>query len=148
LDKCNLNDYAYKILTARGYPSWLDWIDGGATTLWEEWEIPEDSSISHNHHMYSCFMAWMIKSLGGIRLAEDSAAWDRVKISPCFGPLDFVRAHVDTPKGRIAVSWERRKTGIELAVDIPAGVEADYAGNKLPAGKSRFVIEAGLTEFG
>jgi alpha-L-rhamnosidase len=143
LDKCNLNDYAYKILTARGYPSWLDWIDGGATTLWEEWKIPEDSSISLNHHMYSCFMAWMIKSLGGIRLAEDSAAWDKVKINPSFEALDFVKAHVDTPKGRIAVAWERRKAGIELTVDIPAGVEADYAGNKLPAGKSSFAIEAG-----
>jgi alpha-L-rhamnosidase len=140
LDRCNLNDYAYRILTARGYPSWLDWIDGGATTLWETWQ----KGNSKNHHMYSCFMAWMIKSLVGIRLAEDSAGWDRVTIRPYFAPLDFVRGHVDTPRGRIAAGWERRETGVELTVDIPAGVEADYAGKKLPAGRSVLFIEGGL----
>jgi alpha-L-rhamnosidase len=95
--------------------------------------------------MYSCFMAWMIKSLAGIRLAEDSA-WNKVEIKPYFGPLDFVKAHVDTPKGRIAVTWERRENNIELTVDIPAGAEAMYAGKKLPAGQSGFVIEAEMRE--
>jgi alpha-L-rhamnosidase len=142
LDGWNLNGFAYKILTARGYPSWLDWIDGGATTLWETWQ----KGNSKNHHMYSCFMAWIIKSLVGIRMAEDSAGWNKVEIKPYFGPLNFVKGHVDTPKGGIAVAWERRENSITITVDIPPGVEAVYAGKKLPAGSSGFMIEAEMQE--
>jgi alpha-L-rhamnosidase len=142
LDASGLNDYAYKILSARAYPSWMDWIDGGATTLWETWQ----KGNSKNHHMYSCFMAWMIKSLAGIRMADNSRAWERVEIKPYFAPLDFCKAHVDTPKGRISVSWERRGSGIVLSVHIPPGVEAFYGGRKLPAGSSALAVEAPMGE--
>jgi hypothetical protein len=91
-------------------------------------------------------MAWMIKSLAGIRMAEDAAGWNKVEIKPYFGPLDFVRARVDTPGGRIAVAWERRENSINITIDIPSGVEAVYAGSKLPSGRSSFVAEAGLRE--
>jgi alpha-L-rhamnosidase len=137
LDAWDLNEYAYKMLTAKGYPSWLDWIDDGATTLWETWQ----AGNSKNHHMYSCFMAWMIKSLAGIRMAEDSRAWEKVEIKPYFAPLDFVKAHVDTPRGKIAVHWERQGNKIVLHTDIPQGIEAVYAGKKLPAGSGSITIE-------
>ena len=29
LSKCGLEEYAYKIITAKGYPSYVDWIEGG-----------------------------------------------------------------------------------------------------------------------
>jgi alpha-L-rhamnosidase len=137
LDACGLKDYAYKILTSRGYPSWMDWVDNGATTLWETWQ----EGNSKNHHMYSCFMAWMIKSLVGIRMADNSRAWERVEIKPYFGPLDFCKGHVDTPKGRIFVSWERRGSRIMLTTYIPPDIDAFYEGKKLPSGASDVTIE-------
>jgi dienelactone hydrolase len=142
LDACGLNDYAYKILSAKGYPSWMDWIDGGATTLWETWQ----KGNSKNHHMYSCFMAWMVKSLAGIRMAENSKAWEKVEIKPCFAPLDFCKGHVDTPKGRISVNWERRGNSIVLTFHIPPDIEAFYDGKKLPPGSSVLTIEAPMGE--
>jgi alpha-L-rhamnosidase len=144
LDACGLNDYAYKILSARGYPSWMDWIDGGATTLWETWQ----KGNSKNHHMYSCFMAWMIRSLAGIRMAGNSRAWEKVEIKPCFAPLDFCRGHVDTPKGRISAGWERRGNNIVLSVQIPPDIQAFYGDKKLPPGSSSITIEAPMGEAG
>lgn len=29
LNKCGLEEYAYKIITAKGYPSYVDWMEGG-----------------------------------------------------------------------------------------------------------------------
>lgn len=49
LEKCGLDDWGLRILTADGYPGYMYWIDHGATTLWETWKCTD----SHNHHMYS-----------------------------------------------------------------------------------------------
>ena len=136
LDASGLNDYAYKILTSRGYPSFNDWLDGDATTLWETWQ----EGSSKNHHMFSCFMAWLMKSLVGIRMAEGSIAWNDVEIKPYFAPLDFCKGHVDTPQGKIAVSWERKKNGILLTVDVPRGINAMYDGKKLAAGHNSITV--------
>ena len=68
LDQCGASEYAYRVLTAKGYPGYMVWLDGGATTLWETWQCED----SHNHHMYSDFMGWLIKSLVGIRPTFDA----------------------------------------------------------------------------
>ena len=136
LDAADLNDYAFKILCSRGYPSYMDWIENGATTLWETWQ----EGSSKNHHMFSCFMAWIIKSLAGIRMKEDSCAWKEIEIKPYFAPLDFCKAYVDTPQGRIIVSWERKEENIILNTDIPPGIDAYYLGEKIRTGMNRITI--------
>ena len=52
LEKCGLHDWVMKILASDGYPGYMNWLDKGATTLWETWQCGD----SHNHHMYSCIL--------------------------------------------------------------------------------------------
>lgn len=88
LDKCDLSEYAYKIITARGFPSYSKWIEDGDTSLCETW----DNHSSHNHHMYSSFTMWIIKSLCGFSL--DKKTIKTVK------PLDCVESFALTYKKR------------------------------------------------
>lgn len=129
LNKCGLQEYAFRILTSEGFPSFSDWIKDGATTLFEMW----NEEYSKNHHMYSCFMAWMMKSIIGIRYT--SPAYDSVVIEPCFfDGLDFASGHIDTPHGRISVDWKKESDGVHVSISIPKGISAQYNGKALNAG--------------
>ena len=83
LNQCGLWEYAYRILTAEGYPGYRDWFDQGAVTLWETWDWA-DRHDSKNHHMYSDVMSWMIKTILGIRQEEGSAGFSRILVEPHF----------------------------------------------------------------
>lgn len=138
LNACGLEDYAYKIITAKGYPSFTDWIENGATTLWEHWNMRQ----SKNHHMYSDFMSWLMKTLVGIRLCEDAPSYERVEIHPIFLPeLDFCHGYTETPKGKIDVSWLREHGAVTLRVTVPENVTAVCPYGPLKAGMNVLTIE-------
>jgi len=131
LNACGLAEYAYKIITAKGYPSYTRWLDCGATTLWETWQ----PSNSKNHHMYSDFMSWIMKTLVGINIVE--AGYEKVEINPEFiSELEFCRGHIDSPKGKIEVDWNRIDDKIILEVTVPEKVIAVYNEKQLNAGKN------------
>ena len=135
LDTCGLSEYAYKIITAKGYPSYDNWLEGGATTLWEDWR----GNTSHNHHMYSDFMAWIMKTLAGINIDSERPGYKAVKISPRFvSELDYFNGYRDVSQGRISINWKRVDGLIRLEIDIPEGIEAEYNGKTLSAGKNEF----------
>ena len=137
LNKCGLQEYGYRILTARGFPSYRSWIENGATTLWERWSCRD----SKNHQMYSDFMSWLIKTAGGICPDETKPCYDTVEVRPYyFEDLDFVRAHYDTPKGRVETEWNRTKNGILLKITAPNDGTVIYNGEVLPEGVSIFNI--------
>ena len=121
LNKCGLEEYAYKIITAKGFPSFLAWKEAGATTLLEKWQMDE----SQNHQMYSDFMSWIIKTLVGINLSANSLAYQKVDIKPIFiDELKYCHGYTETPYGKITVSWKRHDNKISLKVTIPEGVVA------------------------
>ena len=131
LNKCGLAEYAYKIINAKGYPSYSRWLEGDATTLWETWQ----PGNSKNHHMYSDFMSWIMKTLVGINILE--AGYKKIEIKPEFIPdLDFCRGHIDAPGGRIFVGWKRAGGKITLEILIPEKISAVYNGNILKQGKN------------
>ncbi len=135
LNKCGLHDYAYKIITAKGFPSYSVWLEDGATTLYEMWDVV----ASKNHHMYSDFMSWMMKTIIGINQAEDSVAFAKVNISPIFfEELDYAKGSSDTVNGKVEVEWKRENGKVYLKVMIPDGMEAYYRGTKLCAGINEF----------
>ena len=132
LSKAGLSEYAYKILCAKGFPSYSAWVEDGATTLYEYW----DSTTSKNHHMYSDFMSWMVKTVLGIRPCLDSPGFEKAEIAPFFFEgLDFAEGHCDTVRGRISVRWEREEGRIRLAVKAAEGIEACLFGECLPDGQ-------------
>ncbi len=139
LNKCGLEEYAYRIITAKGRPSYGEWLDGGATTLWEKWNDRE----SKNHHMYSDFMSWLMKTPGGIDHAEGGEGFTRVKIAPRFlSALSWCRAMQNTVRGKVTVEWVRSGDTANLIFTVPEGITAEFEGNEYTAGEYCFVLSA------
>ncbi len=145
LNRCGLEEYGYRILTASGFPSYRDWIEDGATTLYEYW----NREYSKNHHMYSCFMAWMMQSIIGIRIAEP--AYDAVELAPCFfDGLDWAKGGIDTPHGTLSVEWRKASDGVHVNFEVPQGIRARFRSQTIPAGRRELIVngqpEAGRSE--
>ncbi|MBQ4630179.1 MAG: family 78 glycoside hydrolase catalytic domain [Clostridia bacterium] len=135
LNKCGLQEYAYKIITSKGFPSYSDWVTNGATALYEYW----DMTTSKNHHMYSDFMSWMIKTILGISPNSLKPGFEEVHISPYFfSDLSFSEGYCETVKGKISVIWERKFDVIKLEIEIPEEINAYYKSKKLLTGINTF----------
>lgn len=122
LDLCHMQEDAYRIITAHGRPGYREWIENGATTMWEMYSTEK----SKNHHMNSCVMMWFVKSLLGLRQQEGSNAFRRLRLTPSFLPaLDSCRGSFLTASGAISLQWQRQETGEVLyTVALPEGVTA------------------------
>lgn len=137
LNMCGLQEYAYKILTVRGYPSYVDWLDNGATTLFEYWNMRS----SKNHHMYSDFMSWMMKTVVGICPDENRPSFESVEVKPYFfEKLSYAKGHYEAPFGRVEVEWRREQDGIHLEIIAPKSDTVIYGESYLPKGKSIFIV--------
>lgn len=137
LNKCGLEEYAYKIITAKGFPSYLNWMEDGATALYERWDMSE----SQNHHMYSDFMSWMIKTILGISPDINYPGYERMDINPYFiKQLSYAKGYCDTVRGRISVEWKRIGDKIKLRIDTPYAAEVYYKGKKLKSGSNTITL--------
>jgi alpha-L-rhamnosidase len=115
-------DLAGKVVMHEGFPGWFNMLDHGATTLWESW-IGSDNIYSHCHPMFGSISAWMIKSLIGIQIAEDAVGCDKVHICPhAVAGVTSASGWLNTPKGRITVSWRLENGKLELDADVPEGI--------------------------
>lgn len=134
LDKCGLSEYAYKIINVDGCPGYKYWLEKGATTLWEYWEsIP----ASRNHHMYSDFMSWIVKNLGGISLDENKIGSLEYILNPKY--IDDLK-HVKCSSDGIEVDWHRENDIIILKIKVDKGVKLNYNGKLLECGEHIFNI--------
>jgi alpha-L-rhamnosidase len=114
-------DLAYRIATQRSFPSWGYWIDNGATSLWEMWDLGS-RSLDHAF-LGGAIEDWFFKDLAGIRPAAPGFETVEVRPEPVAG-LDRARAATRTPFGRVAAGWERRGDGLRLDVTVPVGSRA------------------------
>ncbi|MHB9034080.1 MAG: alpha-L-rhamnosidase-related protein, partial [Anaerolineae bacterium] len=141
LNICGLPDYAYRIITAKGYPGYNVWLEGDATTLWETWQ----PGASKNHHMYSDFMSWLMKTIAGINPTFEHPGFSQVVISPAFiDGLGWAKGSEETIAGRIETAWKRTADAIQLAVTIPAGITAQVI---LPDGSHEIYGTGGSHHF-
>jgi len=137
LNICGLQEYAYRIVNAKGFPSYSYWVEDGATALYERWNKTE----SKNHHMYSDFMSWMMKTIVGIKADIEHPAFERVEINPYFfEDLTFAEGACETVRGRIGVRWEKKDDFIQLEIEVPFAVEAYYQGKKLKSGINKMKV--------
>lgn len=111
---------AYKVAAQKTYPSWGWWIENGATTLYENWNISAASDISLNHIMFGEIGAWIYKGLGGIRPDAAHPGFKNVILEPYFvSGMDHFEAKHTGPYGEIVSSWKREGNGILYMVTIP-----------------------------
>lgn len=126
LNKCGLQEYAYRILVSEGEPAFMEWIKRGGTTLHEYW----NDAASRNHHMYSCFMPWLVGTVGGV-----DAIYRKARLQPAF-IKELAWAEAES-KG-VKLHWERKNGVILVEISVPEGMEVTYCGKTLPIGIHRF----------
>ncbi|MBQ7403828.1 MAG: family 78 glycoside hydrolase catalytic domain [Lentisphaeria bacterium] len=110
---------AYRILMQPAYPGWVNWINLGATTLWEQWK----GFASHCHIMYGDIAAWMIQYLGGITPDESAPGFRALTIRP-FAPQNLESLHVSSKlaSGKVTVDWKKENGTFRLTLTIPEGI--------------------------
>jgi alpha-L-rhamnosidase len=125
LSKYGYSDLAFKMITRPDYPSYGNWIERGATTLWENFD--PDFVDSPNHHFWGDISAWFIKTLGGIQVNPTFHNLNELIIKPHFiKELDFVKATHIMPQGEVSVNWTRSGNNIEVIIKLPKNVKAEF----------------------
>ncbi|MCG2614322.1 glycoside hydrolase family 78 protein [Terrimonas sp. NA20] len=118
-------DIAYQLAVQSTYPSWGWWIQNGATTLYENWDIDAARDISLNHMMFGEIGGWFYKGLGGIHPDEAAPGFKHVKLEPGFPTgLENFSASYRSPYGKIISSWKRTAGNIVYEVTVPANSSA------------------------
>lgn len=124
LSRHGRSDLAYQAARQREFPGWGHMLDSGATTLWEHWEF-SDNTFSHNHPMFGSVSQWMIERVGGVAVAHDAVACDRIKIAPSVvGPVRWAKTTYRSPRGPVRCDWRVEDDKLCVEVDIPPGIEA------------------------
>ncbi len=126
-------DVAYELLNQERYPSWLYPLHRGATTIWERWDgirldgtFQDPGMNSFNHYAYGAIGDWLYRVAGGIELDPEAPAYRRVVVRPRpGGGLDWARAALEAPYGRIAVDWHLSRAGFHVNVELPPNTEAE-----------------------
>ena len=124
LSKFGQSDLAYKMITRPDYPSYGNWIERGATTLWECF-FPEDGYdvYSANHHFWGDISSWFIKRIAGINYNPYGNDLTRLEICPSFvSALTDAEGYHISPKGKILSSWKREENKIILNLEIPSEI--------------------------
>lgn len=117
-------ELAGRVVTHEGFPGWYDMLDRGATTLCEHWVEQECLDVHSNcHPMFGSVDEWLICYVLGISVCADAVGCDKVRIEPqAVAGVTSAAGWMDTPKGRISVSWKIVDGRLDVAKDIPDGV--------------------------
>ena len=149
LDICGLQEYAYKIITVKSRPSYYEWIENDATTMWEKWNTGD----SKNHHMYSSVLGWFNRTLVGLNLNSHKNAFKNAVIKPVFiNAINNCFGEYETAIGKFSIKWEQiSDEKVLLEITTPATADATLELNgyvienseinicKLKNGKNSFI---------
>ncbi|MDR1102491.1 MAG: glycoside hydrolase family 78 protein [Tannerella sp.] len=131
-------DVAYRLMNRRTEPGFAYLMDDAYTCLWETW----DGKASRDHPMFGSVVAWMYRSLAGIRCDGRRPGMKHILIAP--QPMDDLTAAAasfESLYGVVRSEWSRSPGHFELTVEIPANTSATV---RLPNGDARPVSESGV----
>lgn len=116
------SDLAFNMITRPEYPSYGNWVENGATTLWENFHSDSTKVWSRNHHFWGDISGWFIRCIAGIQYNPTGKNLKEVTIAPSYiKTLDYAEAYHMTQFGKIEVKWQRRGDEIDLDVKVPDG---------------------------
>ena len=121
LSRTGNTDIAFKMAKQKTFPGWGFMIANGATTLWEHWELSENT-YSHNHPMFGSISDWFYRNMAGIRPADDAVGFNKIIIQPQIENLKWAKASYNSINGKVSSRW--RKTGNTFTWDISIPVNA------------------------
>ena len=103
-------------------------VEHGATTVWELWNgnTADPAMNSGNHVMLvGDFIIWLYEYLAGIQCDPTTVGFKKILIQPkLVGDLTWVKAHYDSPCGRIVSNWKRERNSLTMEVTVPANTTA------------------------
>ena len=133
-------EIAYRIMTARTYPSYFNLMEND-TTFPEHWSkkwpdyyiggednklVKGGGELSHCHPMYGSVCSWLYERVAGLDLTE--LYRKKVVIKPYFiDCMEWAKANKITPYGKISVEWDHTKEGIKLGVIVPKGLTGEVS---------------------
>lgn len=119
-------DVAYTIVTQTTRPSWGYMLSKGSTTIWERWDYDTRGPGMNSEALLILagnLDAWFYQTLAGIRHA--APGFKKILIQPAIvGDLTWVKAHFDSPYGRIVSEWKIEANRLRMDVTIPANTTA------------------------
>lgn len=114
-----LNELLYTMLNHYETPGYGFQLRHGATTLTEQWDPNQGSSL--NHFMMGQIDEWLFKTLAGIQNQPGTHGLRHLLIQPTLvGDLQYVKASTHSLYGKISVDCTRTS----LTVEIPVGSDA------------------------
>lgn len=127
---------AFNLLSSDKEISFAYMKNNGATTLWENW----NGRDSRNHPMFGAVTKYLFMYLLGIRQPADSAAYEKVIVSPCFvNGMNKAKGHITTANGVVSVEYEKsgNKATVKVFADprikasfVHGGVSTEFSGEK------------------
>ncbi|MGM0531827.1 MAG: family 78 glycoside hydrolase catalytic domain [Bacteroidota bacterium] len=134
-----LTDLAYEMITQKTYPGYGDWIERGATTLWQTW----DGSMSRNHIMFGSVDEWFFEALSGIKTDPEHPGFKHFFLEPQLPEkLSHARATHHSLYGEIKSAWRKKAEGTAFRFAVPFNTTATIT---LPIKKGQEVLEGGAT---
>ena len=112
------NDTAFAVATGKEYPSYGYWIENGATTLWEFWEL---TSRSRDHCLHGSIDDWFYSYLGGIK--NKTVGYKEFNIKPYMPEkLNEVKASLETSYGTVSSAWVKNAVADTCTYDVSVPV--------------------------
>ncbi len=106
----------YKVANQRDYPGWGNWIERGATTLWQTW----DGTMSLNHIMFGSIGEWFYQVAGGIRVDPHRPGFKVFILKPeLTDTLEWVKCKYGSVYGQILSEWKRESKSFHWKITVP-----------------------------
>lgn len=149
LQKAGHTDLAYKLVLNKTYPSWLQQVIWGSTTMWERWDgwrpekgFQDPGMNSFNHYWLGCVSEWLFTQAAGID--TDGPGFKRIVIRPeIVNPergFSWVNASYNSIRGSIVSRWKLDGDQFRLEIAIPGNTTATVY---VPAKSISDVTESG-----
>ncbi|MBN2508291.1 MAG: family 78 glycoside hydrolase catalytic domain [Verrucomicrobia bacterium] len=142
-------DLAYKLVLNRTYPSWLQQVLWGSTTMWERWDgwrpdkgFQDPGMNSFNHYWLGCVNEWLFTQVAG--MDTDGPGFRHITLRPEIrtppAGLSWAKAAYVSIRGRIATAWRIDEGRWTLEATVPANCDATVY---MPATSAQRVTESG-----
>ncbi len=106
----------YKMAMQTDFPSFGNWIEKGATTMWQNW----DGSQSRNHIMFGSIGDYFYKGLAGINPVDSVPGFGVVNLQPQFpAGMDHLKSGHKSPQGWLHTTWGRNANTIRYTLTVP-----------------------------
>ncbi|MDT8390306.1 MAG: family 78 glycoside hydrolase catalytic domain [Lentisphaeria bacterium] len=146
------DDLVWERATATDYPSWGYMLRLNRTTSCERWD-GEGGSLNHAP-LGAAIDEWFYWGLAGIRPDPSAPGFEHIIFKPYLPKdLPWVKASIQTPRGRVVSEWRQNGTEAALSLSVPANcaatvyIPAEDAGNitesGFPAGDAEGVTLSG-----